>query len=155
MCQYDLIRNVVGEQGDSECITVFHGWSIEDVFIWAFDEMSKRVHQTAKDKGWWEDRENVLKGANSQDAYEFAEIAVKLMNVSLVHSELSEAVENIRHGCPPDDKVPEFSGESAEYADAIIRIMDLATYFGIPVARALVAKAEMNKGRGYKHGKKA
>ena len=66
----------------------------------------------------------------------------------------SEALEALRHGNPPDDKVPEFSGVEAELADVIIRIFDLASQRGWRVAEALVAKMEMNKGRSVKHGGK-
>src|SRR6266436_240384 len=43
---------------------------------------------------------------------------------ALIHSELSETLEYIRHGNPPDDKIPEFSGVEAELADTVIRILD-------------------------------
>jgi len=72
-----------------------------------------------------------------------------------MHSELSEALEADRHGNPPDDKIPEFSGIEAELADTIIRILDTAEADGLDVIGAMVAKAEMNVGRSHKHGGKA
>lgn len=71
-----------------------------------------------------------------------------------MHSELSEALEALRHGNPPDNHIPEFSGVEAEYADTIIRIMDMAAAKGYRVAEALIAKVEYNKTRPYMHGNK-
>lgn len=72
-----------------------------------------------------------------------------------MHSELSEALEALRHGNPPDDKVMRFSGVEAELADVVIRIMDLAAARGWKVGEAIEAKAAMNKTRAHKHGGKA
>ena len=104
-------------------------------FVRCFDEVQKNVHQTAKDKGWWDEERNDGE------------------MVALMHSELSEALEALRHGNPPDDKVPLFTGVEAELADVIIRIMDFAEARGYNVADALVVKMEYNDGREYKHGK--
>lgn len=101
-----------------------------------WNEMAKSVHQTAIDKGWWDDPRNDGE------------------MVALMHSELSEALEGLRAGNPPDDKVPEFSSAEAELADVVIRIMDMSKARGWDVAGALIAKAAMNRTREHKHGGK-
>lgn len=74
--------------------------------------------------------------------------------ISHLHGEISELWEALRHGNPPDDKIPEFSGAEAECADEILRIMDAAHQRGWRVADALVAKMQYNLSRPYRHGKK-
>lgn len=103
----------------------------------SFNAVARQVHQTAKAKGWWESDRN--------DGEQIA----------LMHSELSEALEALRAGNPPDDKIPEFSGVEAELGDVVIRIMDVAAARGWRVAEAIKAKIEYNKTRSYKHGGKA
>lgn len=105
-------------------------------FSVSFTRMMREVNQTAQEKGWW-----------AEDANDAEKIA-------LMHSELSEALEALRHENPPDDKIPEFSGVEAELADTVIRIMDYAAQNELRLAEAIVAKAEYNKGRPYKHGGK-
>ncbi len=126
-------------------------------FIQAFNAISAGVHSTAKEKGWWKDRDDLVAVAakHSPELGAFAESALRGLSIALKHSELSEALENIRHNYKPDDKIPEFTGEEAEYADVIIRIMDTAIARNLRVAEALVAKIEMNKTREFKHGGKS
>lgn len=94
-------------------------------------------HHNAKSKGFWEP------GDERNDSE----------MIMLVVTELAEAVEGLRHGNPPDDKVPEFSAVEAEFADAIIRMMDQAHARGWRVAQAIEAKMKFNATRAHKHGK--
>lgn len=109
----------------------------ELVFITAFHHFAKMVHENAKSKGWWYD-------LNRNDG----EL------ICLIHAELSEALEALRHGNPPDDHIPEFKGTEAELADVIIRIMDYGTARGLRIPEAIIAKMKYNKNRPYKHGGK-
>lgn len=96
------------------------------------------IHHTAKQKGWWpEDVEERNKGEA----------------IALIHQELSEALEGLRQGNPPDDKLPEFTNVEVEMADAVIRIMDMAHAHGWRVAQAIEAKMAYNVDRPHKHGK--
>lgn len=99
-------------------------------------KLQEDINQTARNKGWWD------KAVNWGE------------QIALMHSELSEALEAYRVGNPPDDKIPEFSGMEAEFADVIIRILNVAQQENLDVIGAMVAKAEMNKTREYKHGGK-
>ena len=109
-----------------------------DEFIEHFDQMSKSIHNIAYSKGFWPD----------EDPPRNAEL------IALMHSELSEALEALRHGNPPDPKIPDFDSYTAELADCVIRIMDVAAAQGLPLSRAIVAKTKFNETRPHKHGKK-
>lgn len=106
-------------------------------FVRGWISTAADVHHTAKAKGFWEPGTERNNGEM----------------LCLIHSEISEALEALRHGNPPDDKVPEFTGAETELADAVIRIMDLAHARGWRVAQAIEAKMKFNNTRAYKHGK--
>jgi NTP pyrophosphatase (non-canonical NTP hydrolase) len=106
------------------------------IFTEAFNNVAEDVHQNAIKKGWWE---------NDRNDGEL---------ISLMHAELSEALEALRAGNPPDDHIPEFNAVETELADVIIRIMDYAGARGYKVGQAIEAKINYNKGRSYKHGNK-
>lgn len=75
--------------------------------------------------------------------------------IALIHSELSEAVEEVRNGkmgtsWGVDDKP---TGFEIEIADAVIRIADLAGSIGVDLEFCIKAKMAYNQTREYRHGK--
>ena len=120
----------------------------QKMFVDHWRVMAHWCHKTAIEHGFWEhiEAEKHLLPSNK-----FHGVPEKL---ALIHSEVSEALEAVRHGNPPDDKVPEFSGLEAELADVVIRIMDLEQKLGLNVGAAIVAKNRMNVTREHMHGGK-
>jgi NTP pyrophosphatase (non-canonical NTP hydrolase) len=98
------------------------------------------AHQNAKVHGWWEEDRS------------FGE------QIALMHSELSEALEDFRNG--RDMKEVYFEKETkpcgipVELADVVIRIFDTCGRYGIDLQEAITIKMEYNKSRPYKHGGK-
>lgn len=125
-------------------------------FISTFRALAEEVHETARSKGWWTDREMLIQLAekHSKRLGEFANKVIGALGIALEHSELSEGLEGMRKDLK-DDKIPEFTMEEAEAADVIIRIMDRGVKRKLRIAEAIVAKIEMNKGREHLHGGKS
>jgi NTP pyrophosphatase (non-canonical NTP hydrolase) len=101
----------------------------------------QHVYRTAASKGWHEGPVNVWE------------------KIALIHSELSEAVEEMREpGYNPtriylsEDGKPE--GLPIELADAVIRIMDLCEALNIDLEEAIQMKDSFNQTRPHRHGGK-
>lgn len=111
---------------------------IPDEVVSCFDMFGELIYQTGFEKGFWDSDMDCSPG----------------MKISLMHSELSEALEAIRKGNPASEKIPDHSLAAEEFADAIIRILDFGIKHRLDIGSALMAKALYNKTRPYRHGKK-
>lgn len=127
---------------DMDCCECGHGQmirqtadSIEDLFRVSFQRIAEKCHQNSVNHGFWEEERNDGE------------------MIALCHSELSEALEAIRHGNPPSEHIPEYSGAEEEYADLLIRVMDGMIGRGYRIPQAVIAKMSFNAGRPYKHRK--
>ncbi len=112
----------------------------EGLDFWVvFNIACHQASSMAEDKGFW-----------SGEAPKLTKQAEK---IALMHSELSEALEALRHGNPPDKHCPQFSSLEVELADVLIRLMDFAGHYRLDVGGAAKAKLQVNASRPYKHGK--
>lgn len=132
----------------------------------SLNELAKEAHQISVEHGWW-DKEPT-----------FGEL------VALMHSELSEALEEYRvkrpmayhiclasDGCPCDrEGCGDWDTESGacelgamdekpegiavELADCIIRILDWAGHEGVDLDSIIREKMDYNRTRPYRHGGK-
>lgn len=101
------------------------------------NELAQRINAWAKGKGFYDEDRNLGE------------------MLALVHSEVSEALEDYRHG----NMVTFFEGEKpcgfpSEIADTIIRLLDLCAYLGIDIEHEIDIKMQYNETRPYKHGKR-
>jgi DNA-binding CsgD family transcriptional regulator/NTP pyrophosphatase (non-canonical NTP hydrolase) len=131
------LRKRIGTRTPRQALIEFDRWDSAAGMTRAWNATAAAVHATARAKGWWEGERNDGE------------------MIALMHSELSEALEALRHGNPPDSHIPEFKGTEAELADVVIRIMDYGAARGLRIGEAVEAKMAFNANRPHKHGGKA
>lgn len=101
-----------------------------------------KVHKVALEHGWYNPPKTPTEA------------------IALMHSELSEALEELRNGKPLDlvyynDLKPDKpEGFGVELADCVIRILDTCEYIGIDLEQMILLKNAYNETRPYRHGGK-
>ena len=121
-------------------------------------DLQARAFATAEAHGFWDDWHALDQSGEHRDRGRRLVVDEKL---ALIHSELSEALEEVRDAGSDFDRLrtirhredgkPE--GFAVELADAIVRIADLADALGVNLTTALEEKMAFNETRPPKHGR--
>lgn len=116
---------------------------ITDVEQNALATAFEKLHANAVEHGWWEGGE-----VPSPD-----EIGSKL---ALIHSEVSEALEELRSGRGLASRIEDGKPEGfvVELADVVIRCADLCERLNLDLPGAIAEKHKHNMTRPYRHGGK-
>lgn len=119
-----------------------------------FGAVQRRAHEVNVTNGWWEKREQIDAILRQHGIDNSPHQVIELLG--LVDSENAEAMEAAR-------KHPrETWGDAAtkdtlvrEMAGSVVRLMDLAERYNLPLAAAIRAEIAHNETRGHRHGGKA
>lgn len=125
------------------------------------NDLSKSIYKHNSEVGWWDNLDlkrdlldRVLKNeylsedtkSGVLDSLNTDINLLIIQKLALVHSEISEALEGVRKDLK-DDHLPQYDMFEVELADALIRILDLAGAFNIPIGNIMVEKWEYNTKR--------
>lgn len=105
-------------------------------------------HENSYEAGWWHSQNSkkpVDQAFNLRLRNPYG-LLVGATKISLIHSEISEALEGFRKD-KKDEHLPQHPSVGVELADAIIRILDLAGAMGLDLPQMLADKIAYNISR--------
>jgi NTP pyrophosphatase (non-canonical NTP hydrolase) len=129
-----------------------------------FNDLCREAHAMAKAKGFHDVYIPINEMAKIGDTDRVlpTEYAAKMLRdaadqaqMARVVGEIGEAVEAMRHGNPPSEKIPGFSHVEEEIADTFIRLFDFCGQRGYHIGSAILHKMQHNLGRPRLHGKQS
>lgn len=119
-----------------------------------FTGLQNEAHANSRAKGFWAPYDFIL----HIDATEEMRMAlIRIWNLSrtaLEHEELGEKTTGIRKDLK-DDHLPHRDMVVCEMADTVIRLMDYAGAYNLPLMEVILEKMAYNAGRPFMHGKGA
>ena len=126
---------------------------LEEEFAELFSQVQFLSHTVNRENGWWNARWQALAILSNSGINYSPNLAIELTGVC--HTELSEAVEAARkhhqHSWA-DAKTKDTMVR--ELAGTIVRIMDMAEHFKLPIGKAIIEEIKANSQRGFMHGGK-
>lgn len=114
----------------------------------ALDDLAEEIFTISEYKGFW-------------DIDSISDLAYVPLKLALVHDEVSEALEVHREVYDDSDVdvVTQMTDMqeadfTEELADIIIRVLDIAGSFDLPIGDSVIEKIEANRRRPSRHGKR-
>ena len=92
------------------------------------NKLSRAIHSNNKKAGWWD-----------KDRCKFTTLLLAI-------TEIAEATEGVRKDTM-DSHLPYYTTETVEIADAIIRLLDHAGRYNLPIGQAIMEKIKYNQTR--------
>lgn len=122
--------------------------------VQVIDSLAREAHRVNVNNGWWEQRLATLAVCSKSSINHDPSLTIELLG--LVTSEVAEAMEAARKH-PKELWGDERTKDTLvrELGGAIVRIMDLAAFYELPLGQAIINEINANRDRGYKHGGKA
>lgn len=119
-------------------------------FVFLFHLAQRGAFDVNTLNGWWDDRNTLIETSPRMTPL------VVIGCLGLVHTEVSEAIEAVRkHDFATWGDAKTKDTLVRELAGTIVRCMDLAERFEMPLAEAIVEEIKANAERGFRHGGKA
>ena len=118
------------------------------------NDLAKKINVAAQKKGFWRDMYTSLSALEAYGTYADTIKATKdafiAQKITLVHAELSEAIEAMRNNMYGTEKKSTFEDE---IGDAIMRLLDITAQMNIDIEAQIAWKMDYNLSRAQKHGK--
>lgn len=122
-------------------------------FIESFNTMQREAHGINIKNGWWYKRSKIISLCHESRIDYRPHLIIEL--IGLAHTELSEGVEAVRK--QPPETWDDYNTKDTlvrELAGTIVRIMDIAEFFDLQLAKAIEFEINEARTRGYMHGGK-